>query len=365
MKVERLHIRQFRNIEEADLIPSPEINLLYGENAQGKTNLLEALWLFTGGRSFRGVKDAELPRFGEAKAVLQGEFFTDDRHQQVTITVDRRRKAIVNGVEMPAMSRMVGRFPAVVFFPDHLTLIKAGPDGRRRFMDAALCQLRPAYIQSVAAYNRVLTQRNALLRQWHARPSEELLAALTDKLAEYGQQIVKNRLDYTNRLQETAVERYNGLSGGQEQLSLAYEPTRHYDELSDADCRVRLREEWDAHRKADVEAGFTTVGPHREDLYVRIDGRSARLYGSQGQQRSAVLALKLAEAAILRETTGKRPAVLLDDVMSELDASRQAYIVSQLAGWQVFITCCDPTTIWSSVEGKRFHVKHGTLTEEG
>ena len=337
MKVERLCIRQFRNIEEAEMIPSAEINLLYGENAQGKTNLLEALWLFTGGHSFRGVKDAELPRFGEAQAELQGEFFTDDRHQQVTITIDRRRKAVVNGVEQPAMSRMVGRFPAVVFFPDHLTLIKNGPDGRRRFMDAALCQLRPAYIQSVAAYGRVLTQRNALLRQWSARPSEPFLEA---------------------------IERYDGLSGGQEQLSLAYEPNRHYEELSDEECRQLLKQEWDAHRKADVEAGFTTVGPHREDLQVRIDGRSARLYGSQGQQRSAVLALKLAEAEILRETTGKRPAVLLDDVMSELDAARQAYIVKQLDGWQVFITCCDPTTIWSSVEGKRFHVKHGTLTEE-
>ncbi len=363
MKVERLHVRQYRNIEEAEMIPSPEINLLYGENAQGKTNLLEALWLFTGGRSFRGAKDAELPRFGEKQAVLSAEFFTDDRHQQAVITINGRRKAVVNGVEQPAMSRLVGRFPAVVFFPDHLTLIKNGPDGRRRLLDAALCQLRPTYIQSVAAYSRVLTQRNALLRQWNARPSEELLDALTGKLAEYGQQIVKNRLDYTNRLQETAVERYNGLSGGREQLSLSYEPGKHYEDLTDDACREQLLREWTAHRRADIEAGFTTVGPHREDLHVRIDGRSARLYGSQGQQRSAVLALKLAEAEILRETTGKRPAVLLDDVMSELDAARQAYIVQQLAGWQVFITCCDPTTIWASVEGKRFHVKHGTLIE--
>ncbi|MBR3289350.1 MAG: DNA replication and repair protein RecF, partial [Clostridia bacterium] len=192
-----------------------------------------------------------------------------------------------------------------------------------------------------------------------------LLETLTVKLAEYGQQIVKNRVDYTARLQEKAVERYDGLSGGREQLSLVYEPSRHYESLSDEACREQLKQEWDAHRRADIETGFTTVGPHREDLQVRIDGRSARLYGSQGQQRSAVLSLKLAEAAILRETTGKRPAVLLDDVMSELDASRQAYIVNQLAGWQVFVTCCDPTTIWGSVVGKRFHVKHGTLTEEG
>ena len=364
MKVEWLQVRQFRNIEQAEMTPSPEINLLYGENAQGKTNLLESLWLFTGGHSFRGVKDAELPRFGEKQAEVRGRFFVGDRRQEAVITIDRRRKAVVNGVPQPAMSQIVGRFPAVVFFPDHLTLIKSGPDGRRRFMDAALCQLRPVYIQSVAAYARVLTHRNALLRGWHAHPSEPLWDALTAKLAEYGQQIVKNRLDYTARLQNVAVERYAGLSGGQEELSLAYEPTRHYEDMSDEECREALLREWETHRKADIEAGFTTVGPHREDLSVRIDGRSARTYASQGQQRSAVLSLKLAEAEILRETTGERPVVLLDDVMSELDASRQAYIVGQLAGWQVFITCCEPTAIWPSVQGRRFHVKHGTLTEE-
>ncbi|MBP5303489.1 MAG: DNA replication/repair protein RecF [Clostridia bacterium] len=363
MKVNRLEIHQFRNIEHAEILPSDGINILFGENAQGKTNILEALWLFTGGRSFRGAKDKDLTRFGQESAVLLEEVFSEDREQEIKIVIDKKRKAFVNEIEQPAMSRLIGKFPAVIFFPDHLFLVKEGPEGRRRFMDAALCQIQPTYIQSLVRYQRILSQRNVVLKNWKVSPNEPLLDVLTAELVKFGQQIVEKRIDYTNCLKEKAVLRYSGLSGEREQLELQYEPHRQYEENNFAQQIEILTKLFEEKKPVDIEAGFTTSGPHREDLSILLDGKSARHYGSQGQQRSVVLALKLAEAEILKEKTGECPLVLLDDVMSELDASRQEYMVNQLDGWQVFISCCEPEAVLPKVNGKRFEVKSGTVTE--
>lgn len=363
MHVEKLCLTDFRNIEKAELTPDAGINVFIGENAQGKTNALESLWLFSGGRSFRGSKDAELVRLGCEKAKIEGTFFTEGRRQEAVITVDKRRRVSVNEIEQPAMNKIVGKFPAVVFFPDHLFLIKEGPEGRRRFMDAAICQIRPAYLQILANYNRVLEQRNALIKTWRTSADEAMWEVLTLKLAQCGQQIVKERLNYTDSLRKTAVLRYAGLSRDQEQLSLAYEPKQGYEQMSEFEIGETLYQSLIDHRQNDADAGYTTVGPHREDLHIKINDLSARHFGSQGQQRSAVLALKLAEAEILKDAVGESPMVLLDDVMSELDSFRQEYIVTRLKDWQVFITCCDGGAVLPQVAGKRFHVKHGEITE--
>lgn len=363
MKVNRLEIKQFRNIESAELFPHEGINILFGENAQGKTNCIESLWLFTGGRSFRGVKDCDLVKFGEKEATIKANLFAEDRDQEVLITIDKKRKAFVNEIEQPAMSRLIGRFPSVVFFPDHLFLIKEGPEGRRRFIDAALCQIKPSYIQTLMGYNRILSQRNALLKDWSINPNEELWEILTEQLAKFGQQIVKERINYTESLKNKAILRYSGLSGNREEFNLLYEPNRHYDEKDEKQQYETLLDLFNEKKRSDIDARCTTAGPHREDLQIQINELSARHYGSQGQQRSAVLALKLAEAEILKEKTGETPLVLLDDVMSELDSSRQEYMVNQLNGWQVFISCCEPASVLPKVDGKRFEVHHGTIQE--
>ena len=197
MRVEKLCLTDFRNVKSAEICPHPGVNVFIGENAQGKTNALESLWLFAGGRSFRGSKDAELVRLGCDKATVKGTFFTEGRTQEAVITVDKRRHVSVNGIDQPAMNIIVGKFPAVVFFPDHLFLVKEGPEGRRRFMDAAICQIRPAYLQILANYNRVLEQRNALIKNWRFSPDDAMWEVFTLKLAQCGQQIVKERLNYT------------------------------------------------------------------------------------------------------------------------------------------------------------------------
>lgn len=363
MRVEKLCLTDFRNIRHTEIFPHPGVNVFIGENAQGKTNALESLWLFAGGKSFRGSKDAELVRLGCEKATVEGTFFTEGRTQTAVITVDKRRRVSVNEIEQPAMNKIVGKFPAVVFFPDHLFLIKEGPEGRRRFMDAAICQIRPAYLQILANYNRVLEQRNALIKTWRTAPDDAMWEVFTLKLAQCGQQIVKERLNYTESLQKTAVLQYAGLSGGREELSLEYEPKQGYSKMSELEIGEYLFRNLIDHRQNDFDAGFTTVGPHREDLTIKIDGLSARHFGSQGQQRSAVLALKLAEAELLKQAVGESPMVLLDDVMSELDSARQEYIVTRLKDWQVFITCCDGGAVLPRIVGKRFHVKHGEITE--
>lgn len=364
MKVNRLEIKQFRNIATAEICPHEGVNILFGQNAQGKTNIIEALWLFTGGRSFRGAKDNDMTMFGCEYAKLTGSIFAEDREQEAEIIIEKKRRAIVNGIDQVAMSKLIGKFPAVVFFPDHLFLVKEGPEGRRRFMDAALCQIKPSYIKTLMGYNRILAQRNAMLRDWNFNPNENLWDVLTMQLAKFGQQIVLERLNYTDCLINKAVLRYSGLSGGKEELSLEYEPNRHYDKEDANLIYEKLYDLFGEKKKVDIDAGFTTVGPHREDLHVKINDISARNYGSQGQQRSAVLALKLAEAEILKEKTGETPLVLLDDVMSELDSSRQEYMVNQLEGWQVFISCCEPESVLPKVDGKRFHVEKGIITEK-
>lgn len=366
MRVERLSAEGFRNLAAEEIRPAPGVNILYGDNAQGKTNVLEALWLFTGGRSFRGAKDRELIAFGADKAACRMAFFAQERGQQAEIIVEGRRRALLNGIPQASPAKLAGVFCAVVFSPAHLSLIKDGPEERRRFLDAAYCQLRPGYIQTLAEYSRALAQRNSLLRQLRETGGDPGLLDIWDqRLASSGARIRAARAAFVVRLDRETRRIYDGLSAGREQMTLSY--LAQTQETVSADARERahaLLLELAARRDADRAAGFTTAGPHRDDLEVLIDGRAARAFGSQGQQRSAVLALKLAEAAVLQEVTGEQPVALLDDVMSELDVRRQDYILNHIHDWQVFITCCDPSAVLRLTGGRVFHIQGGAVIRE-
>lgn len=367
MKADRLEYEGFRNLKAGEFRPSEGVNIVYGDNGQGKTNLLEALWLFTGGRSFRGARDGEMKGFAADKAALRLEFTAEDRAQEAAITIQKRRAASIGGIPQPSPSRLAGRFCAVVFSPAHLSLIKDGPEERRRFLDAAYCQLRPGYIASLSEYSRTLAQRNALLknaRQTDARPGE-LLDVWDDRLARIGARLLLARRAYVRKIQPVAAAIYDGLSAGRESFSIAMHDDGGEDGMDSGQAAARLLERLRETRYADLAAGFTTAGPHRADLLVQIRGLSARSYGSQGQQRSAVLALKLAEASVLREVTGEQPVALLDDVMSELDLSRQDYILNHIHDWQVFITCCDPGAVRRLDGGRAFRMQDGILTPDG
>ena len=365
MIVNKLDINGFRNLRPVSFLPEPGVNILYGDNAQGKTNLLEALWLFTGGRSFRGAKDAELPGFGLERATLTMDFEAFDRQQQAQITIEKRRCAVLNGLPQTAASKLAGVFCAVVFSPSHLSLVRDGPEGRRKFIDAAYCQLKPGYISAYAAFSRTLAQRNALLKAMrkYGGGGEEL-DIWDQRMAQTGGRVMEARQNYCRRLAPVAAEIYGGLSGGRESLRVGYASSVGYDVGDAAQAASLLPDALKDSRQADLAAGFSTVGPHRDDLFTEIDGLPARQYGSQGQQRSTVLALKLAEASLLREVTGEQPVALLDDVMSELDVSRQDYIFNHIHGWQVFITCCEPAAVLRLSGGGMFHVKQGDIRRE-
>lgn len=358
MNVRHLRVTQFRNVENAAIAPCEGMNILYGDNAHGKTNLLESIWLATGGKSFRGSKDKDLVRFGAENADVELTFFGGSREQTITLSIKERRKATLNGIALSAPSRLMGRFPAVIFSPDHLALIKDGPEGRRRFIDAACCQLRPLYVKTLTDYTRVLTQRNKLIKAIKSGEQREdpyLLDAFDERLAQSGAGVRRFRREYSESLSPLAKDIYDHLASGREQLQLCYE---------ESDDASYLLEQLKRSRMTDLRAGFTTVGPHRDDIEVAIGGTSARLFGSQGQQRSGVLALKLAEAELLSNGYGEKPVILLDDVMSELDNSRRDYILNHTDGFQVFITCCEPDAITRLVSGKVFRIENGTVKEE-
>lgn len=368
MRVNRLQLANYRNLSPIVLEPGPRVNVIWGENAQGKTNLLEAIWLFTGGKSFRGSRDSELVAFGESESSLIMDFNAQDRDQQASLSIRSHRSASLNGISLNSASQLAGRFCGIVFSPAHLTLVKGGPEERRRFLDAAYCQLRPGYLKSLAEYNRALAQRNTLLKNLRScrdtSGTGELLDVWDQRLAQSGCRLIQARLRYISKLGPAAAEIYRGLSGGREELVLDYQsilPEPVGEEMPASQIASLLYTAIRDARDADLAAGFTTIGPHREDMKVSIAGLSARMFGSQGQQRSAVLALKMAEATLLREVTGEQPVALLDDVMSELDQSRQDYILNHIGDWQVFVTCCDPDALRRLAGGREFHMKQGRL----
>ena len=360
MKINSIEIADFRNIEKLR-VEFDDVNIIWGENAQGKTNLIEALYLFTGAKSFRGVKDSELVRFGCDSASLKIEFESSGREQTAELKIENRRQATLNGIKKKSAATLGDEIKAVVFSPVHLNMIKDGPKERRKFVDTALCQLKSGYKKLLSDYNRALLQRNNLLKDVYANPElDSLLYIWNTNLAKIGAKIVYQRLKYIEAITPYIKEIYSGISGGSEEINIKY--IGSVDEVCDAiEIEKKLLKAFDENKVQDLQNKTTSAGAHRDDIDILINGISARKFGSQGQQRSCVLALKLAEAALLEQMTGEKPIALLDDVMSELDEKRQDYILNRIKGLQVFITCCDKEQILRLKEGKTFNVENGCI----
>ncbi len=358
MKLLELTLRQFRNIEDASFKPDGYTTVICGENGQGKTNLLEAVWLVTGSKSFRAARDLELVKIGHDTARLSAEISSGRQASKIDVTVfgegsqRRGRFAKVNGVDYGRASEIAGIFTAVVFEPGHLNLVRGGPEGRRKFLDAALCQIYPGFFSVLKRYQKALTQKNAVLKGYREiADADGLLDVFDMEMAASGEEITKRRREYLSAAAAHAQRYYDELSSGKERLEMAYLPA----------CETGgLGQLFRFSRPADVRAGFCTKGPHREDFDIVIDGKSAKTFGSRGQQRSAVLALKLAEASRIFEITGDEPVMLLDDVLSELDEERQAYFLSRIEERQCIITTCD-SSAFGRVNGKIVEVKAGEI----
>lgn len=368
MNINELSISGYRNLKKATLKFSPNVNFIYGENAQGKTNLLESVWMFTGARSFRGTKDADLINFNETSAKLEGKFFFEKREQEISVFFgDGKRKVFLNGVGKPYPTNIIGKFRTVLFSPVQLSLISGGPEGRRKFLDAAICQLKPTYTALLIRYNQTLRHRNALLKKAVSeKASENFLDVWDDKLADVGALIVKQRLEYLEILKKEAAEIYFEISNGREKLSVNYISSFSKNLSTDdsvSQIKNALKSRLERTRLSDIKLGSTSAGPHKDELEIFIDDKKVRYFGSQGQQRSAALSLKLAEAAVLEQKIGEPPVILLDDVMSELDDYRKSYMINKIRNRQVFITSCDFAASKQFKNGKLFEVKNGQVTE--
>ncbi len=355
MKIKSLKIKNFRNIDEILFSPQDEINVIYGENAQGKTNLIEAVWLFTGAKSFRGAKDRELKKIGSEAAALNLTFCANGVEKEAKIVIENRRKAFLNSKPLSSAGGLAGNFYAIVFSPSDLSLIKDGPKERRHFIDIAIGQLFPKYITYLRDYSRAVTQRNILLKQsLKEKIDYNLLSSFEKEICDNGRMIIKYRLRYIEKITPLLTKIYKGLSGEKEEISINYLKTADIENFDEALINLR---------QSDALSGITSVGPHRDDIEFLINGLNARKFGSQGQMRSVALCLKLAEAHVIKELVGEFPVALLDDVMSELDPSRQEYILNHIKGWQVLITCCEPDVVSRLKEGNAVKIVEGKIEE--
>ncbi len=366
MILNRLELDFFRNYTHLEAQFDPGVNLIYGDNAQGKTNLLEAIAYLSSARSHRSRYDRELIMLGIDSAFLKGE--VESREREFTLEVKlvrgRGRQLFSNGVRLRSAGELSGIFTTVLFCPEDLYLIREGGAARRRFLDGAICQLRPRYAAALAEYNRLYEHKTRILRDWPDNPS--LLDTLDDfnlRMAQTGAILIHYRAHFVRRLGERAPAIHADFSGGGEKLGLRYctVSTVNDPQRSPRELLPLLLDHQERHRQAELDSRQCLSGPHKDDVEVELDGLSAKTYGSQGQTRTAALSLKLAQREIFREETGQWPALLLDDVLSELDSRRQAFVLNRIQGGQVFITCCEEEKLEGLEGGKAFHIQGGRL----
>lgn len=344
MIIKRFRAENFRNIEKCDIEFSPGVNLLYGKNAQGKTNVVEGIYYFSRGKSFRGREDKELVRFGEAGFRIKLDFASETGEESLEYAMfgkERLRKK--NDYKITKVTEMIGSFKAVLFYPDDLGLVKDGPEERRGFLNVAAAACYAPYIRYYSDYKKALENRNCILKMMQKGLPVDYreLESWSDSVAEYASHIYLFREDYVRRLTVYAGKILGEISDGGEELTLSYESSV----ASGIQDRLTVKEEYKKILTSSIDreiaAGVTLFGPHRDDLDIRINGKSARSFASQGQQRSIVLALKLSEGEVIKEICGEYPVFLFDDVLSELDERRRKYVLSEIGDRQIIITCCD------------------------
>lgn len=351
MIVYNLECKNFRNLENLNISPCEEMNVICGENAQGKTNIIESIWLFTGAKSFRTQKDDNFIKLGTQKAENFLKFKSEGIEKEAQILIEERRTAFLNQKKLKSPSELAGKFNAIVFSPNDLKLVSDGPNVRRKFLDTAIGQLYPSYINILRNYLRAVTQRNKIIKEYKFDSTLSImLDVYENEIAQNGKKIIDFRKRYIEIINEFLPNVYDGISRGKEILQTEYV-------TSGEDLAEKLM----FSRKEDMFSGVTSCGPHRDDLELKINGISARNFASQGQKRSIALAIKLAEAKVIEKNVGECPVILLDDVMSELDPSRQDFILNHIKGMQSFLTCCDDSNVKNLIAGKKFIINNGRV----
>lgn len=333
MYISSLELADFRNIVSLHMDFSQGTNILYGENAQGKTNILESLFMISTTKSHRGVRDRDMIRFGMEESHIRSLIMKGgiDYRIDMHLRKNKSKGIAINGQRIKKASELIGLLHIVFFSPEDLGIVKNGPAERRRFMDMELCQLDGSYLHNLNQYNKTVENRNRLLRDMYQFPElQDTLSIWDEQLVNYGRKIIESRRGFISDLNEIVEEIHSKLSGKREHLTIVYEPNTEVDDFEE---KLRRGRERDIHMK------MTSVGPHRDDFSF-LDGEiDLRRYGSQGQQRTCALSLKLSEIDLVKKVIGHRPVLMMDDVLSELDSGRQNYLLSTIGGIQTFITC--------------------------
>ena len=365
MALNAIELRSFRNYEQLQLDFEPGVNLIVGDNAQGKTNLLEAISYLGSGKSFRAQKTGEMIRFGADFAEISGDIYAEERQQTlrwVLFAGSRPRQIWRNGVKKKTAADISGVMSTVLFCPEDLMVLKTGAAARRRLGDHALCQLRPNYDAALTEYNRILEIKSRILKDHHENPGVlEILPEYNTRLCQVGALIISYRARFFEGLGKAAAEYHGQFSGGKEEFSLQYHTVSSVNDpfAPVAALTQDLQEHLERHYRAELESGQCLTGPHKDDFSVDLNGIDLKAYGSQGQTRTAAISLKLAQRELMKRESGQEPVLLLDDVLSELDPGRQDFVLNKIVSGQVFITCCEPGRFTKL--GKTIEIKQGKI----
>ena len=365
MRLCDLTLRGWRNYKELEFSAAPGVNLIVGDNAQGKTNLLEAISYLGSGKSFRAQKTGEMIRFGADFAEIQGNVHAQDRDQTlrwVLFSGSRPRQIWRNGAKKKTTADIAGVLPTVLFCPEDLMVLKTGAASRRRLGDHALCALRPNYDAALTEYNRILEQKSRILKDQFENPGLlEILPDYNTRLCQVGALLISYRARFYESLGKAAANYHGQFSGFAEEFTLDYKTVST---VSDPFASISvltqdLQEHLQRHYRAEIESGQCLTGPHKDDFSVSLSGIDLKAYGSQGQTRTAAISLKLAQREMMGREWGEEPVLLLDDVLSELDPGRQDFVLNQIVSGQVFITCCEPGRFTKL--GKTIEIKKGNV----
>ena len=353
MWIKKIKIKNFRNYESEEINLEKNINIFYGQNAQGKTNIIESIFLCSLGKSFRTKKDKEMIKLNEQNALVEVEYEKSDRDGKIKIEIGNKKNIYLNGIKIKKLSELLGNLNIVIFTPDDINILKGGPQNRRRFLDIMISQLRPNYMHILNLYIKTMEQRNNYLRQIKEEHKDENLLEIWDeKLAEYAIKIYEYRKEFIEKIIKKLDIIHKNITNGEEQIELEY--------VTECDSKEKYLKLLKERRKLDIIKGFTTKGVHRDDFMIYINKKDIKIFGSQGQNRTAMLSLKLAELQVLYDEIGEYPILLLDDFMSELDKTRRKNFLENIEGTQVIITGTEKLDI-ENLEYLEYNVSNGKV----
>ena len=353
MWIKKLNLKNFRNYENQEINFCKNINIFYGENAQGKTNIIEAIYMSSIGKSFRTNKDIETIMLNKDNSLIECFFEKEDRDGKIKIEINKKKNIFINGIKIKKLSELLGNINIVIFTPDDIEILKGGPQNRRRFLDIMISQLKPNYIYNLNMYLKTLEQRNNYLRQIREEQKDEKMLEIWDeKLAEYAIKIYKYRKEYINNIDNKIKNIHKEITNNKEEIKIEY-----ISECQEKEKYINLLKQ---RRKLDIIKGYTTKGIHRDDFKIFINNKELSIYGSQGQHRTAILSLKISELQIIKDEIGEYPILLLDDFMSELDNNRRKNLLKYMKDAQVIITCTEKLDI-DSLNYLEYKVENGKI----